>query len=162
MAVVFEDLSDILEQAGFDVAEDQDSPALTFAEIMNLYPSIAIAGGPRTGKTTMTTGIDRTVIRTDNFMELAWTDVPFAVIEAFRPGSVVEGVQVPRSLRKGLQVDAIVWTGAFSTSQNTKQASMGQGVLTVFRDWVSGSIVLPPVFSEVTPGVFSEVDPRLI
>lgn len=53
---------------------------------------------------------------------------------------VVEGVQVARALRKGLQVDAVVYLRGTTQVLTPGQESMRKAVHTVFCDWRSGAI----------------------
>lgn len=70
---------------------------------------VAITGGPRTGKTTAALGLGRElscrVRHTDDVIDLGWSEASEHVAGWFdRPGSVVvEGVAVPRALRKWLR-----------------------------------------------------------
>jgi hypothetical protein len=126
-------------------------PPAWLTPILARYPRIAIAGGPRTGKSSIASTItDRPVIATDDYMRLPWDDVPRAVIaQASASGArfVVEGVQVTRALRKGLQVDAVVWLDTPHVELTGAQQGMRTGMETVFREWQQmpeGKVV--PVF----------------
>lgn len=122
-----------------------------FAEALARYPRIAIAGGPKVGKSTLTKQItDRPIIHTDDTMHQAWEDQPFIAIERCKPHLrfVVEGVQVPRALRKGLEVDAVLWLDHAFVALNARQVGMAKAVLTVFVGWRAANrhipIVVPP------------------
>lgn len=103
------------------------------------FPRIAIVGGPRTGKSTLARVVrGRPVISTDDYMELPWEEVPAAVIDAATGAGasfVVEGVQVARALRRGLEVDAVVVLTQPKVAQTDGQIAMGKGVHTVFDEW---------------------------
>lgn len=108
------------------------------AEALAKYPRIAIAGGPKVGKTTLSQQVaDRPVIHTDDWIEAPWEDVPHIVIAACKdkPRYVVEGVQVPRALRKGLEVDAVVWLDQPFAHLNPRQVGMAKAVQTVLDGW---------------------------
>lgn len=110
------------------------------------HKRIAIAGGPRTGKTTLAKLFDdREKLSTDDLMDLPWGDVPQEIIKKLeKSGSfVVEGVQVPRALRKGLKVDCVVWLDQPKVAQTPKQASMSKAVKTVFDEWRGGDSETP-------------------
>lgn len=52
-----------------------------FQAMASRYRRIAIVGGPRTGKTTLSQVVtDRPVIATDDFMGAPWEEVPSRVI----------------------------------------------------------------------------------
>jgi hypothetical protein len=126
-----------------------------FAAILAAHRRIAIAGGPRTGKTTLSASVsDRPVIATDSYMGLPWGDIPHKVIadigeaEAF----VLEGVQVARTLRKGLAVDAVVYLTRPKMEVKREHVAMAKGIATVMRDWLSG-VPGVPVFVETADGL---------
>lgn len=109
-----------------------------FDELLRKYNRLAIAGGPHVGKTTLARLVtDRPVVHTDDLMHLDWDTVPPAIIVACATHErfVVEGVQVPRALRKGLTVDAVVWLDRPHTPLSKGQAAMSKGVLNVFCQW---------------------------
>ncbi len=143
------------------------------AELLSKHSRVAIAGGPRTGKTTLSARItDRPVSHTDDFMKEPWERVPHLVIAMLRdlPAFVVEGVQVPRTLRKGLEVDAVIWLDSPVTDQTSKQRTMSAACRTVFQEWREKNylrpIYYPPPLSLreavglVQPRGVSETTPR--
>lgn len=114
-----------------------------FAQLLRTYPRIAIAGGPRTGKTTLSVcalaiapGIR--IEHTDDLIGRAsWDDVPTEVEARVRRESryVLEGVQVGRCLRNGLEVDAVVWLDVPHVKLTDEQESMRKGCVTIFAEW---------------------------
>lgn len=115
-------------------------PVGEFEGLLERYARIAIAGGPRTGKTTLANRIDdRERIHTDQFRELAWEDQPQAVLDRCAPFErfVVEGVQVARALRKGLAVDLVIWLRTALVETTPRQQGMAKGVRTVLDTWIS-------------------------
>lgn len=119
-------------------------------DILSRYPRVAIAGGPRTGKTTLSAiGDGRPVVHTDDWIDKTeWDGVPTEVIKACGAGPViVEGVQVPRALRKGLSVDCVVWCERPRALQTRKQLIMLAGLRTIFAEWASNNAGAVPVFS---------------
>ena len=119
-------------------------------DLLSRYPRVAIAGGPRTGKTTLSAlGDGRLVVHTDDWINRTeWEGVPTEVIKACGTGPViVEGVQVPRALRKGLSVDCVVWLERPRTLQTRKQLIMLAGIRTIFAEWASNNAGAVPVFS---------------
>lgn len=122
---------------------------VVFDEVVSKYRRIAITGGPRAGKTTWAQRItDRAVIHTDDFRSSPWPEVPFLVIEACqeRQAFCVEGVQVPRALRKGLEVDAVIWLSEPLLELSDGQERMRKGTDTIFRDWQATALRLPEIF----------------
>lgn len=111
---------------------------MTWKEVLK-HDYIAVTGGPLTGKTTLASSIptDHSLIHTDEFMELPWSDQPHACIEAVanKPRFIIEGVQVPRALRKGLDVDVVVWLSTPKRARNKRQDSFAKAVQTVYSEW---------------------------
>lgn len=115
-------------------------------EILRMHKRIAIAGGPLTGKTTIAVGVsDRPVYHTDEYMDLPWSEQPLQWLTRLEnePCYVLEGVQVPRTLRKGLQVDAVVWLEEAKVQISPKQTSMAKAVRTVYNEWRSNNQEIP-------------------
>ena len=110
---------------------------------------MAIAGGPRTGKTTLSLeAADRPVFHTDETKDRPWGDQPAIWMERLgtEPRFVVEGVQVARCLRKGLQVDAIVYLTVPHRALTPGQEAMHKGVGSVFSDYLGAARGIVPVF----------------
>jgi hypothetical protein len=103
------------------------------------YPRIAIAGGPRTGKSTLASLFnDRKIVRTDDYMDtIPWGDIPeiiaaeCAKYETF----VLEGVQVGRCLRRGLKVDLALWLDRPYLPLTLRQHSMTKGLRGIFTEF---------------------------
>ncbi len=127
--------------------------AFTFEQLLAQYPRLAITGAPRTGKTTFTMQVkDRPVIHTDDWMDWPWAQVPELVGVACSQHEqfVVEGVQVPRTLRKGLvEVDAVLYLTEPKTEQTPAQRAMGAGVVhKVLDEWAQEHPEIPIVTEE--------------
>lgn len=117
---------------------------------------IVIAGGPKAGKTTLSTELGRKlgipVYHTDDLLSSSpigalkrrddWSGQSEEVARWFsRPGSwIVEGVTVPRALRKWLQAnkgkpcDKVIWLTRPKVSRNRGQEAMARGCETVWRE----------------------------
>lgn len=102
----------------------------------------AIAGVPRAGKTTLARTLGA-VRSTDDVMGLGWSGASDEVAAWLdEPGPlVVEGMAVPRALRKWLRahpegrpVDEVVWLGTPREELTPGQRRMGAGADTVMRE----------------------------
>jgi hypothetical protein len=115
------------------------------------FPRIAITGAPRTGKTWLagTYGLEREVIHTDVWQGVEWKKQPELIIAACLTLDrfLLEGVQVPRALRKGLAVDALVWLDAVGSKQTPQQQAMGKAIATVL-DGIRPRLTLPIIFPD--------------
>lgn len=123
--------------------------SLPLEAIMQKYGRVGIAGGPRTGKTTLSGKItDRRVIGTDSYKDMPWEDIPHRMIAdvADDQAYLIEGVMVGRALRKGLPLDALIYLDQPMVEQKKGQVSMGKGVHTILSDWASKATDHPPVF----------------
>jgi hypothetical protein len=109
---------------------------------------LLITGGPRTGKTTMAakraTELGVTPQSTDDLIPLGWSEASEAASYLFdRPGPwVIEGVAVPRALRKWKArhpgepppYDELVVLTEPWVELSPRQAGMGEGVQTVLTE----------------------------
>lgn len=100
-----------------------------FNQILSKHKRVAIVGGPKVGKTTLSRlATDRVIHHNDDAKHLNWEDHPaYWINKAVEPSFVIEGVHVARALRKGLKVDAIVHLDQPHTELNKGQASMTKG-----------------------------------
>lgn len=105
---------------------------------------VAIAGGPRTGKTTLATELalrsGTAVLHTDALIWLGWSQASQAVAAAIltaRGDLIVEGVAVARALRKALDqadgrpVDRLMVLEGARVTLTDGQAAMAKGCRTV-------------------------------
>jgi hypothetical protein len=120
---------------------------------------ICIAGGPRTGKTTLAGAlalggvpmdnrflahsVPLDVRHTDDLIDLGWSEASEAAALWFdEPGPwIVEGVAVPRALRKwlaahpeGKPCDAVHWLEEPRDLRSKGQIAMGKGCETVWME----------------------------
>lgn len=105
------------------------------------YRRVAVTGGPLAGKSSLINDniqhLDF-VCHTDEYMALDWSEASAKIVErvaAHRGPVVVEGVAVPRALRKGLDVGAVIWLDGAHETLTTGQRTMAKGVRTVFDEW---------------------------
>ena len=113
-----------------------------FIGILRDHARVAIAGGPKSGKTTLSRmATDRPVFSTDDLIGATdWAGAPAGIMQMVAKSPdryVVEGVQVPRALRKGLTPDAVVWLGTPRVELTPGQDAMRKGTETVMRDWMA-------------------------
>ena len=124
---------------------DAASP-MNARDIAGMFMRVAIAGGPQVGKTTLAQAIrgqGHTLRSTDDLIGGDWSKVSETVAGWFnRYGPwVVEGVAVPRALRKWLTArpgalapcDLIIWLSTPHVELTPHQATMAKGVETVWR-----------------------------
>lgn len=105
---------------------------------------IAITGGPRTGKSTLAasmaaeTGLS--IVATDDYLGMGWSEASEHVAGLLASGEprIVEGVAVPRALRKALglrpevaPIDRLIVLTAPHVEQSRGQEIMAKGVHTV-------------------------------
>ncbi len=132
---------------------EQEQEELTLAGVLALHKRIGVTGEPRSGKTTISRLVtDRTVIHTDpndlkarygeealdwDDKQEVWDAAPSFIMAACadRECFFVEGVTVARALRKGLEVDAVIFFDDPVIDQTPKQAAMGKGVQKIFAEW---------------------------
>jgi len=129
-----------------------------FRDILQKYDRIAVCGSPKSGKTTLVRGVrGHAVIHTDSFMHDSWESVPHSVIAEVAkmsdPKFIVEGVQAPRTLRKGLKVDAVLWLPGSLAELSPRQQGMAKGTRTVLDDWHATHrevpiLVAPPIAAD--------------
>lgn len=139
---------------------------LPFDALLAQYPRIGIAGAPRTGKTTLSqqAATRRKVIGTDAYQDMEWSEIPHRMIAdvAGLNMFLIEGVMVGRALRKGLELDALVYLDQPMVAQSSGQQAMGKGINTILRDWVAKTPgELPPVFVRSDDG-FVELPARAL
>lgn len=117
------------------------------------FPRVAITGAPRVGKTWLASsyGLDREVIHTDTWQGVEWAKQPELIVAACSPlrRFLLEGVQVPRALRKGLVVDALIWLDTPAAEQTREQKSMGKAIATVLNG-IRSQLEIPIIFPDCT------------
>lgn len=116
---------------------------------------ICITGGPGTGKTTlgqaMAAELGLTLVSTDDFIGLGWSRASAYLAERLSDGTprIVEGVAVPRALRKLLALrpgekpcDRLIVLTTVHRAQTPEQAAMGKGIHTVLDEILPALIAL--------------------
>ena len=116
-------------------------------DFLKAYKRIGIAGGPRTGKTTFAEDVtDRVVLHTDDAIEtVTWEDQPKHWIDktADLGAFALEGVQVARCLRKGLEIDAVIRIDVAKVELSPEQAAMAKGERKIFEEWRAANEDVP-------------------
>lgn len=107
--------------------------------MLEQYPRVAITGGVKTGKTTLVEALElgREVLHTDDLAPLGWSEASAKaaeIVNAHQGPIIVEGVAVPRALRKGMKVDCVIWLGKAHVPLLAGQAAMTKGCQTVMRE----------------------------
>ena len=105
-------------------------------ELLAKYPRLGITGPPHSGKTSLSALVtDRPVIHCDNLIDgLRWDDIPSAIIQAcYASPLLVEGCQVPRAVRAGLKLDAILCLTEPFTELTPKQRAFAKGIMTILH-----------------------------
>jgi len=124
--------------------------------LIELYPRLAIAGGPKSGKTTLALAIGdgRRILHGDSWMGEDWSETSRLIAGAANcldEPFIVEGVQVPRALRKGMKADAVIWLDRPHQQLTPGQESMAKGCKTVLREWQIDKPFTPVIYFEETP-----------
>ncbi len=120
-----------------------------FKRVFDLFDKVAIAGAPKTGKTTLAKLItDRAVFHSDDLLTegMPWSgqSADLAANMNVKEGKfVVEGMTVPRALRKGMKVDAVIWLNTPKVDQTKGQVTMGKAARTVFNEWRAANPDVP-------------------
>lgn len=104
---------------------------------------VAIAGPPRSGKTTLARELSDEPLSTDDLISMGWSKGSETAAEWFGGNDdiVIEGVTVPRALRKwlvlnptGRPVDEVRYLPRSRERLTTGQRIMGKGVKTVLKE----------------------------
>lgn len=75
------------------------------------FDRVAITGQSASGKTTLAMNmVDRPMFHTDDYRDMPWGNQPVELIKAIGDLDkfVIEGVTVPRLLKRGLQIDLLI------------------------------------------------------
>jgi len=102
---------------------------------------VAITGPPKSGKTTLAAKLSDNYLSTDTLAHLGWSESSEAASLWFnKPGDlVIEGVAVPRALRKwlreneGMPIDTLIIFTRSHVKLSMGQHAMAKGVVSVLR-----------------------------
>jgi hypothetical protein len=107
---------------------------------------VVIAGGPRTGKSTLFRKLSLhfdCAVGTDDYMGLEWSAVPDAVIGVLEKHEdwIVEGVQAARVLRRWARdrknmphIDVVYYLTEPMAQQTNAHRAMAKSIATVWKD----------------------------
>jgi len=133
------------------IREPHITPA-EFQDILNRYDRVAVTGVVKGGKSLLLDNVKpaRRVFHTDELhrIGLEFKDYPAYVLEELGGEArfVVAGMQVPRILRKGLEVDALVWVNTPRESLTVKQGGFSKGARTIMHKWRRANPEVPVYF----------------
>lgn len=123
-----------------------------FQEILDKYDRVALTGVVMSGKSLLLDNVtaDRVILHTDSLKErgVPFNESPGVVLDELArvPRFVVAGMQVPRALRKGLEVDVAVWVNDPREHLTSRQLSFSNGVRGIFHEWWSTHREVPVHF----------------
>ncbi len=103
--------------------------------------SVVIAGGPKSGKTTLAATMSGDVLHTDDLIHLGWEGARDEIARQMGGPAVIEGVQAIRGLRQWLRdhpdgkpCDELVWLLSAKVQRTPGQQTMARGIETVLRE----------------------------
>ena len=114
-----------------------------YIELVEGYKKVALTGPPKSGKTTLANEIkDRPIIHTDDFIHLSWKEQVLAsrIKAASLDTFLIEGIQVPRILRKGLDIQIVICLGKSIEPLNTHQVDTAKSIRTILAEWSRSSM----------------------
>lgn len=142
-----------------------------FREQLRKFDRIAVTGVPGSGKTTLckaATSRPSTVIMcTDEFKDMPWSESSAMVAKKANEtvrNFVIEGVAVPRALRKGMEVDAVIVLSRVVNGHLTGllkplssgQIGMGKSVHRVLDEWHKENPNVPVLYAPPAAKDWSE------
>jgi len=131
----------------------QLSPTV-WRKLLEVYPRIALTGVVNSGKTLLLEEggpgtPPREVVHTDQLKRSDWPSIPLKICSELsgKESFIVAGTQVPRCLRKGLEVDAVVWLDSPRTFLSPRQQAFGKGIRQIMHKWRHQHPEIPVYFS---------------
>lgn len=109
-----------------------------YIELVECYKKVALTGPPKSGKTTLANQIkDRSIIHADDYSHLTWQEQAIAplVKAATLDKFLIEGIQVPRALRKGLEIQIVICLGMSLEPLSLYQIGTAESIRTILTEW---------------------------
>lgn len=122
------------------------------------FNRVAVTGRPGVGKTTAVRRLQRrgitsgrTVVHCDDYTGAGWAGQIGAVLTALDGCArfIVEGVQVPRLLSSGLDVDAVVVLSGPTTKAKRGHRSMSKAISSTLASWARANPGVPIITARV-------------
>ena len=126
-----------------------------FQEILDRHDRVALTGVVMSGKSLLLDNVTpgRLVLHTDSLKDrgISFDQSARVVLEELAgvPRFVVAGMQVPRALRKGLEVDVAVWVNDPREWLTSRQLSFSIGVRGIFHEWWTANRQVPVHFVDM-------------
>lgn len=122
-----------------------------FSSLLKRHPRLALSGVVKSGKSLLTDleTPDRLVLHTDELQGHQWEDIPDVVLQtlAAEKEFLLVGTQVPRVLRHGLKVDALIWLNAPLETLTPRQQAFGRGIRKIMHHWRRENPKIPVYFA---------------
>lgn len=131
----------------------QLSPTV-WRQLLEEHSRIGLTGVVMSGKTLLLEegglGIPpREVLHIDTLRKNDWEMIPSIVCSRLstKESFIVVGVQVPRCLRNGLEIDALVWLDTSRKVRTNRQHGVGKGTRKIMHHWRHLHPEIPVYFS---------------
>lgn len=137
-----------------------ESRTAWFQKQLQKFQRIALTGIPRSGKTTLSRWCkDRPILHADSYAHRGWSEASrdVAADANATPGKLlIEGVAIPRALRKGLRVDVVIVLSSRGADGKLVgalqpllpgQETMGKAVHTVLDEWADANPTVPVLYA---------------
>jgi len=120
--------------------------------LLEKYDRVALTGVVNSGKSLLLDYADiggRKVVHTDDLRETPFEEKPARIKDELEGEDkfILAGMQVPRALRKGLEVDAVVWLNLPRKRLTARQAGFSKGARTVLDKWRKENPAIPVFWS---------------
>ena len=108
-----------------------------YIELVACYKKVALTGPPKSGKTILANQIkDRSIIHADDYRTDLAPGIEAVKLNMF----LIEGVQVPRILSKGLDVQIVICLNKSLESLDAYQRDTAKSVHSILTEWSRSSI----------------------
>lgn len=123
-----------------------------FQELVDKYDRVALTGVVMSGKSLLLDNVkaDRLILHTDDLKDrgVPFKESPGVVLDMLAGVTqfIVAGMQVPRALRKGLEIDVAVWVNDPREWLTSRQQAFSDGVRGIFHQWWTDNRQVPVHF----------------